>query len=200
MYQDLNQFHLQVTKDLCLVAPQLLHAKAVYDLIEGQRPYFENWLSWVERAKTLHDIRRFIREAQAFNEGGQRLTTFVHFKNQIVGSLSFTCLNMRHKKGELGYWLSQTLQGKGLITESCVRFIDYAFQELDLHRIEIRVLSDNEKSKGIPLRLGFQKEGVLRQAIWLNKRYHDMEIFGLLNSQWNNMKKVGGGGFIVHSS
>jgi ribosomal-protein-serine acetyltransferase len=198
MYQDLNQFHLPVSEDLSLVAPQLLHAKAVYDLIQRDRPYFEAWLSWVERTQTLQDVRRFIREAQAFNEGGQRLTTFVRSKNQIVGSLSFTRLNMRHKKGELGYWLSQPLQGKGLMTESCIKFIDFAFSELKLHRIEIRVLSDNEKSKGIPLRLGFQKEGTLRQAIWLNNRYHDMEIFGLLASQWSNMKKRGVGE--VHSS
>lgn len=198
MDQDLNQFHLQVNQDLCLIAPQLLHADMIYDIIQGQRTYFKAWLSWVERTQSLSDVRRLIREAQAFNEGGQGLTTFVRFKNQIVGSLSFTRLNMRHKKGELGYWLSQPFQGKGLITESCIQFIDYAFRELELHRIEIRVLSHNEKSKGIPLRLGFQQEGVLCQAIWLNNRYHDMEIFGLLASQWSNMKKMGVGE--VHSS
>ncbi len=190
MNQDLNQFRLQVSNDLSLVAPQLLHAKALYDLIQGQRLYFEAWLSWVERTKTLSDVRRFIREAQAFNEGGQRLTAFVNLQNQIVGSCGFTRLNMRHKKGEIGYWLSEPYQGRGLITRSCIKLIDFAFSELELHRIEIRILSDNEKSKGVPIRLGFQKEGVLRQAIWLNNRYHDMEIFGLLESQWTNMKKV----------
>lgn len=198
MYQDLSQFRLSVNQDLYLLAPQLLHAKAVYELIQGQRSYFEAWISWVERTKSLSDVRRFIREAQALNEGGQRLIAFVNYKNQIVGSLGFTHLNMRHKKGEIGYWLSEHLQGRGLITQACIKLVDYAFEELELHRIEIRILSDNDKSKGIPLRLGFQKEGVLRQAIWLNNRYHDMEIFGLLSSQWVNMKKMGFGE--VHSS
>lgn len=188
MYQHVDQFHLQVNPELSLVAPQMLHAKAIYDLIQGQRSYFSTWLSWVEQTQSINDVRRLIRESQAFNEGGQRLTAFINFRDQIVGSTGFTRLNMRHKKGEIGYWLSQPLQGKGLVTLSCLKLLEYAFNELGLHRVEIRVLADNEKSKGVPYRLGFQKEGVLRHAIWLNHKYHDMEVFGLLASQWYNLQ------------
>ena len=188
MYHDLDHFHLQIQPNLSLVAPQMIHAKAVYELIQSQRAYFSAWLSWVEHTQSINDVRRFIRESQAFNEGGQRLTAFVRYQNQIVGSAGFTRLNMRHRKGELGYWLSKHLQGRGLISQACLKLLEYAFSELDLNRVEIRVLADNEKSKGIPRRLGFQPEGILRQSIWLHNQYHDMEIFGLLASRWQLQK------------
>ncbi len=189
MYQELDKFYLKVDQRLSLVAPQMHHALPLFELIKNERPYLKTWLSWVEKTQTLQDVKRFIREAQAFNEGGQRLTTFLNYQNQIVGSVGFVRLNMRHKKGEIGYWLSKDHQGKGITTLSCFKFIDFAFRELQLHRIEIRVLSKNEKSKGIPLRLGFQHEGQLRQAIRLNQLYHDMDIYGMLASQWINIQE-----------
>lgn len=188
MYQEFDHFHLPIDQDLALVAPQLQHSKAIFDLIQEQRTYLGAWLSWVNRTQSIKDVRRFIRESQAFNEGGQRLTAFIHYRDQIVGSVGFVRLDMQHKKGEIGYWISELLQGRGLVTLSCLNFIDYAFTELELNRVEIRVLTDNEKSRGIPLRLGFRHEGRLRQSIFLQDKYHDMDVFAMLFQQWEEQK------------
>ncbi len=188
MYQAFEHFQLPIGQGIALVAPETVHAKPLFDLIQEQRSYLSNWISWIHTTQSVEDVRQFIRESRAFNEGGQRLTAFVRYHEQIVGSVGFVQLNMRHKKGELGYWLSQKLQGKGIVTLSCFKLIDFAFQQLYLNRIEIRILLNNKRSRGVPLRLGFQHEGRLRQAIWLNDQYHDMDIYSMLAPQWEEQK------------
>ncbi len=188
MYQTFEHFRLPVHQGLVLVAPQISHAEPLFRLIQEQRTYLSHWISWIHETKSVDDVQQFIRESRAFNEGGQRLTAFVNYYEQIVGSVGFVQLNMRHRKGEIGYWISQKLQGKGIVTLSCFKLIDFAFRELLLNRIEIRILLKNERSRGIPLRLGFQHEGRLRQAIWLNNQYHDMDIYSILAPQWEEQR------------
>ena len=58
--------------------------------------------------------------------------------------------------------------------------VDYLFSQLKLHRIEIRCATDNPKSCAVPKRLGFSREGVLRQAQAFDDRFLDIEVYGLL--------------------
>jgi ribosomal-protein-serine acetyltransferase len=53
------------------------------------------------------------------------------------------------------------------MTKACEGFFKYGFKELGLNRIEIRVATENEKSRAIPERLGFVEEGKIREAEWL---------------------------------
>ena len=64
--------------------------------------------------------------------------------------------------------------------------VDHAFHEMGLNRIEIRCAADNYRSSAIPERLGFNKEGVLRQSEFRDGRLHDFNIFGLLAAEWKN--------------
>lgn len=175
---------IEVDNQIKLVSPEVSFARALFQMIQAERIYLQDWLTWIPNTKTEKDVIRLIRESQAFNEGGQQLNYFLSYKEQIVGSVGFVKLNMRHKKGEIGYWISQYLQGYGIITKSCKKLIDYAFEYKALNRVEIRVLSGNEKSIAIPQRLGFQHEGKLKQAIQLHNKFYDMDVFGLLKKEW----------------
>jgi ribosomal-protein-serine acetyltransferase len=62
---------------------------------------------------------------------------------------------------------------------------DYAFNELKLDKVEIRVAVENKKSRGIPERLGFVSEGCIRQAEWLYDHYVDHIVYGMLAKDWN---------------
>jgi ribosomal-protein-serine acetyltransferase len=73
------------------------------------------------------------------------------------------------------------------MTDACRALVDYLFSELKLHRIEIRCATDNVKSWAVPKRLGFSKEGVLRQAQAFDGRFLDIEVYGLLAEDWNRV-------------
>lgn len=85
----------------------------------------------------------------------------------------------------IGYWLGEKYQGKGIMTKACKALIQYCFEELNLERIEIRVATENIKSQAIPERLGFQKEGCLRNAEVLYDQYIDLYVYGLLKKEFN---------------
>jgi ribosomal-protein-serine acetyltransferase len=90
---------------------------------------------------------------------------------------------------ELGYWISERFEGRGLVITTCRVLIDYAFNELALNRIVISCSAENQKSRAIPEKLGFKQEGILRQSEWLQDRFVDMVIYGLLAKEWQDKKQ-----------
>ena len=71
------------------------------------------------------------------------------------------------------------------MTKACREFVDYAFNTLELNRVEIRCAEDNLKSRAIPERLGFTKEGIIRDGELLNHGYVDSVVYGILKREWS---------------
>lgn len=67
--------------------------------------------------------------------------------------------------------------------------IEHAFQEWKLNRVEIHCATGNAKSCAIPKRLGFQFEGMLREAQLLNGEYQDINVYGMLARDWKKLKR-----------
>ncbi len=173
-------FSLEVEKDLMLKAPRPQDAEMVFKIIDRQRKYLGQWLSWVSRQFSVEDTRHFIGQSLKFNQGGQQLVCFIWFQGNIVGSLSLVRIVKAHKKAEIGYWIDQNWQGLGIVSKCCRRMIAYSFEELSLNKLVIKVSSENEASKAVAKRLGFTLEGILREDVWMNNKWQNKEIYGLL--------------------
>lgn len=83
--------------------------------------------------------------------------------------------------------MAEALQGKGIMTKSCKSLIDYLFDELELHRVEIRCAENNIKSRFIPERLGLKPEGLVREVEWLYDHYINHVIYSVLASEWRKI-------------
>ena len=70
------------------------------------------------------------------------------------------------------------------MTKACRALIRYAFEQLQLNRVEIRVAVGNYKSRAIPERLGLVKEGMIREAEWLYDHFVDHIVYGVLAKEW----------------
>ena len=82
---------------------------------------------------------------------------------------------------EIGYWLSEKAQGKGIMTRAVKKLIAFAFEERGMNRIVIKCAVGNTKSKNIPKRLGFTYEGTERDGELLaGGIYTDIEVYSLL--------------------
>lgn len=79
---------------------------------------------------------------------------------------------------------------KGYGTEAGQLIIRYGFEQLGLHRIRSEVFSFNERSIRLHNRLGFTREGCLREAVYVNGKYHDEIYFGLIRKEWQAMGKT----------
>lgn len=170
---------------LHLARPEL--AELVFEVVNTHRAYLRLWLPWVDSTVSLQDTQHFIRESMQHNTDGTRLTTFIMAAEEIAGSLGVVHFNKAHKKCEIGYWLREDLQGRGIMTKACAGFIQHLFQTKDLNRIEVLVAGGNRKSRAVPLRLGFTSEGTLRQSLFMYGRYFDVELFALLKNDWKTI-------------
>nr|WP_231558770.1 GNAT family protein [Brevibacillus thermoruber] len=79
---------------------------------------------------------------------------------------------------------SREHQGRGLGTEAMRLLLDYGFGILNLHRIELNVFSYNARAIRAYEKLGFQREGVQREALYYNHQYHDSIIMSILEDEY----------------
>ncbi|MCP3932946.1 MAG: GNAT family N-acetyltransferase [Bacteroidetes bacterium] len=179
---------LQVNKNTSLRLPSLEMCDALFDIINDQRSYLGKWLPWVENIHTITHAKAFLYDAVRYNQGGQRFTTFIFFKNELVGSVSLVRINKEQRKGELGYWLSRELQGKGIVSNSCKTLLDFVFKNKNLERIEIRSEKMNHRSVNVPIRLGFTFEGTLRKSLFIHDEFFDLDMYSLLKEEWVKIK------------
>lgn len=161
-------------------------ADALFKLTMSSRPYLREWLGWLDYTGTVEDSRQNIegRIKGLMETGGYPKSFAIVYQGELAGTIGFNDIDRGIKCGTVGYWLGQEFQGKGIMSQALETVIDYGFRDLKLDKIEIRVATENMKSRALPERFGFLEEGVLRNAEWLYDRYVDLVVYGLLRDEW----------------
>lgn len=105
--------------------------------------------------------------------------------NKIIGRCGLHNWNEEHKRAEIGYYISdENFKRKGLMTEAIGPIIDYGFNQLNLHRIEALVGSNNIPSLRIIENHHFTKEGLLRQHCCMPDKFEDSIVFSILYNEY----------------
>jgi [ribosomal protein S5]-alanine N-acetyltransferase len=105
---------------------------------------------------------------------------------QIIGSCGLFAWNREWRKCATGYEITQHARGQGLMSEALNSVLSWGFQEMNLNRIEAQIHEDNHPSLNLAYKLGFQKEGRLRQVARWGGTFHDLGQFSLLRCDWKN--------------
>jgi ribosomal-protein-serine acetyltransferase len=168
-----------LSDDLQLRVLEESDAEELYGVVERNRVYLAEWLPWPAE-QTLAGTLEFIRKTRHQLEENDGFQTAIVLDGKIVGSVGFVGIRWEARATSIGYWLAEEHQGRGLMTRAVGALTDHAFDELDLNRVEIQVASDNRRSRGIPERLGFTVEGVLRDYERVGDRYLDIVVYALL--------------------
>jgi RimJ/RimL family protein N-acetyltransferase len=104
--------------------------------------------------------------------------------DQLIGSLTLFNLDFNHRRAEIGYALGREHWGHGYMNEALMTLLKYAFESLNLHRIEADVDPRNAASIRTLEKLGFQREGILRERWQVNGEIQDAFFYGLLRHEW----------------
>ena len=102
----------------------------------------------------------------------------------LIGSVTLFHPDFTHRRAEIGYALGRAHWGNGYMQETLTAVIDYAFDTLEFHRIEADVDPRNAASIRTLERLGFQREGYLRERWQVNGEIQDALWYGLLRPDW----------------
>lgn len=135
---------------------------------------------------TVADGRGFVRY---FRHGYQeelsiRWAITLKPSDKIIGSCGFSDF-YRFSLCELGYELAKEYWGKGIMKEALQAIIPFGFNEIGIHRIQASVFPENQASIRLLETLGFQKEGLLREFLYVKHRnqWEDCVLLALLKSQ-----------------
>jgi RimJ/RimL family protein N-acetyltransferase len=140
-------------------------------------PYTEadadQWIAHRLNNARTHEIQFGIRAADGFLIGGIGL---VEERSRSVF------------RGEIGYWLAPDYRGRGLMPRAIRVFADYAFRELELHKLTATTYPFNPSSSRALEKAGFTLEGRLRQHTRSRNggEYYDTLVYGLVLSDWTN--------------
>ncbi len=155
-------------------------AEAIFDTINNEREYLGEWLPFVELTQEIAFTRGYIESYLDSNQID--LTCAIYYQNRFAGLIGLKDTDKDNKRVEIGYWLSEAFQHKGIITSACKTLINYAFDEMDIHRVQIKAATGNIKSQRIPERLGFTREGIERDGELHARGFVDLVIFSLLKT------------------
>ncbi len=175
---------IRVDDEIELRLNELRYAEAFFALIVRNIEQLRVWMPWAAAEPTLEATKAFLKASMHQFAEGIGLPTNLWYRGQLVGVIDYPRMSWEKRLTEIGYWLDKDMQGKGIITRATRALVTYAFEEYGLNKVEIHVAAENHRSRAVPERLGFTLEGTRRQAEWLNGNAHDIVIYGMLKSEW----------------
>jgi ribosomal-protein-serine acetyltransferase len=156
-------------------------------LVKSDRARLARWMPWAAE-QTLETTAAFIRRATDQEQGNDGFQRAVVVDGAIAGTVGFHRVDSDNRSTSIGYWLGQEYEGRGLMTAAVAALIDHAFGVWKLHRVELRIAPDNQPSRALAARLGFQEEGLLRNAERFGDEYRDLLMYGLLADEWRSTR------------
>jgi ribosomal-protein-alanine N-acetyltransferase len=86
----------------------------------------------------------------------------------------------------IGYWIDRARAGRSFMSEAIVVLAQFAFEELNLHRLEICIIPRNSNSRRVVEKLGIREEGIAQRFLEINGAWEDHMRFGLTVEEWND--------------
>ena len=157
----------------------------LFNMVDKNRVYLEPWLGWVDYVKSPEDEFRVVQSVAQPDTG-----KYLIFANKhIHGMIGFVQEFKSKQTVEIGYWLDNAMNGRGIMTRAVEKLTGLAFDVWGANRVEIQAALDNKKSRAIPERLGFNQDGILRQReIVRPGLIQDVVMYSKLKSEWEKGK------------
>ena len=142
------------------------------------RYYGQEPLERIEQAESLVDFfSKNYHEKRGIRWGIERKES-----KGIIGTIGFNAWSPKHKRAEIGYELHPEHWRKSYMIEAAAKVLSYGFEDMGLTRIGAVVFIENDASNHLLTKLGFQKEGILKQYMYQNGIAHDTYVYSLLKN------------------
>jgi diamine N-acetyltransferase len=130
--------------------------------------------------------RRWIESLYAHGSRNRVDFAIVEREQRVfIGLIGASDVNHHHQRARLGVMLKRQYQGRGYASDATRTFLEYLFRQLNMARVELEVLSENERAFALYKRLGFVAEGTLRQHYFQDGCFKDVCMMGLLRSDYD---------------
>lgn len=172
-----------------LLPLEMSHLDELYEA--GNFP--EIWRYSSRQISDIDSMKLLIEEALASKDNGSEYPFVIYDKElrSIVGSTRFLNISLQHRNIEIGWtWLTPKVWRTRVNTETKYLLLKYAFEQLNIVRVQFKADVRNERSNKTIERLGAFQEGRLRKDRILGDGYiRDAYIYSMVNDEWLHVKK-----------
>ncbi len=185
-----------------IYSPVTLHGRRVVLRTLSEHDY-EGWLDvrqrcrdWLQRweprsahSPHLAEDRRSFASRCAIRERERQLGTGFGFgiflAGRFVGEITLSSIQRGPlQSGFIGYWIDEAVAGQGLMPESVVTLMQYAFESLRLHRVEVNIIPRNQASRRVVEKLGLRMEGVAERYLEIDGAWEDHARYAMTAEEW----------------
>lgn len=126
------------------------------------------------------------RQNQWIEEQSDSFKLIIEVNNNAVGLASITNLDFKNSVATLNIKIhSNSNRGKGYGEKIIKMLADYCFNELNLNCLNAKVLESNNASNNMFVKIGFFHEGTLRERVFKNGKFNDVNVYSLLKKEFN---------------
>ncbi len=126
-------------------------------------------------AKIINDIRN----------SNDKYLFAINFGNEVIGVCGYESILWNNGTAVIYIGIgSNKFRGRGLAKEAMTLAVEFAFYELNLHRLQLSVIAYNKNAIGLYESLGFTREGIVREFVHRDNKRYDLYLYGLLKEEW----------------
>ena len=150
-------------------------------------PLVSKYLYDHEPPASIEDARKILEWCMDFtSEDHCRWCIELSDGKKRIGTCGFHYADKGNHSAEIGYDLSHEYRGRGFMAEALKRMLTFGFDDLHLNRVYAYVFPMNLTSIHLLGRLGFTREGVIREKHLFRGKYYDHDLYSLLSREWVN--------------
>ncbi|NOI13147.1 ribosomal protein S5-alanine N-acetyltransferase [Vibrio hepatarius] len=174
--------------DIILRTAEPTDGKLISDYFIANRDFLREWepkredaffseTGWTQRLIKLNELHRMGL--------GYYLIILDSDSGEMLGTISFSNISrFPFHACNVGYSLSQTAQGRGVMTRALRMAVEYMFDIQNLHRIMAGYMPRNKRSESVLKRLEFTQEGLAKDYLLINGKWEDHVLTSLTNANW----------------
>ena len=150
------------------------------------------FMSYIDQGGwTFEQMARRHEEFRAAQEKQMGIDFVIHDRatDKVIGCCGFKDLRLLHRCSEFGIIVHNPYWGKGITAESFLLSLEYAFEKLNLHRVEFGTFVTNSRMKGFFEKVGIPLEGIKKESFIEGENFIDGEIYALFEDKWPSVKK-----------
>jgi RimJ/RimL family protein N-acetyltransferase len=159
-----------------------------------EREDLPNYVEWLNDSRVLEYFGQVfpfsLAQEEMWYEGQLKDSSTcnfaIEFEGRHVGGAGFSNIDGRNSNAEVGLFVGiPELWDQGLGYDTLTMLVRFGFEEMNLHRIYLRVFAGNKRGIHLYEKVGFQHEGCWRQGEFRHGHYHDLLWMSILRDEWS---------------
>lgn len=159
---------------------------ALFSAVETSLPQLSEFLPWAHAGYAKDDAAAYIRDSIGSWKESRAFDYAIRLRSHPshhLGNISIWHVSRLGRTAEIGYWIRSDQAGRGFATEATAAILEKGFLHLDLHKVMLRIAQGNRGSVRVAEKLGFIREGVLREELRINGVWVDHTLYSILEHE-----------------